>query len=654
MKKRLGSTTNPLLVSVRSGAAISMPGMMDTVRFYLSGLEWPGPFLHTIVERLLNLVEESSQLTPLHHPPPPHPLVEQVLNLGVNDDTVVGLARAFNDERFAYDSYRRLLQMFGTVVLEIPHHAFEKEMSAIKTKAGVTLDTELTAEHLKDLVRVFKRVYTDFGKEFPSDPYVQLYLAINAVFNSWLSDRAIKYREAEGITGLLGTAVSVQAMVFGNADATTSGTGVCFTRNPNTGEAVLYGEYLEAAQGEDVVAGIRTPLDINSMKIASPLAYKQLMRNIKILERHYGDMQDIEFTVEKNKLYMLQTRSGKRTGAAAIKIAIDLVLDGLATIDQAIMTVRPDHLKQLLHPQFVDTTDKSYTSTVVAKGLAASPGAAVGKVVLSPEAAEVARASGVPSILVRDDTSPEDVAGMWAAEGILTATGGFTSHASVVARGWGKPCVCGCGDLSIDEEAKTITFGGKHATTVREGDWISINGETGEVLTGKQALAPPSFKDNRQLIIFMAWVDARRKMRVLANADTPEDAAEARRNGAEGIGLCRTEHMFFSEDRISHVRQMILGDKERRAAALDQLLVFQRKDFEGILEAMDGLPVTIRLLDPPLHEFLPRIHPEDKIALSSTDSVVDEAFAAQMGMSREEVIHAIQRLQELNPMLGLR
>lgn len=556
--RTLGDTANPLLVSVRSGAAISMPGMMDTI-----------------------------------------------LNLGLNDETVEGLARSFQNERFAYDSYRRFIDMYGSVVMGIPHEDFEEELHSLKHRTGATVDSQLTAVDLKALCRAYKEVYTRHGKVFPSDPYEQLYSAMSSVFDSWHSDRAVKYREAEGITGLLGTAVSVQAMVFGNM-GTTSGTGVCFTRNPNTGESEIYGEYLENAQGEDVVAGIRTPLDIDTFQEAQPLAYNQLVKNIKVLEYHYNDMQDIEFTVENGKLYMLQTRSGKRTGAAAVKIAITLVLEGLATIDQAIMTVKPDHLKQLLHPQFSDTTSDQYSSSVSARGLAASPGAAVGRVVLTPEEAEAAKAAGDKAILVREDTSPEDVAGMWAAEGILTAKGGFTSHASVVARGWGKPCVCGCPSLQIDMESRTIVLGAgtPNPKIVHAGDWISINGETGEVMVGKQALAPPSFKENKEMVVLMAWVDARRKMRVLANADTPEDAREARRNGAQGVGLTRTEHMFFAEDRINVVRRMILGKGERRAQALKELLVFQRSDFEGILEAMDGLPVTVRLLDPPLHEFL--------------------------------------------------
>ena len=557
MGRRLGDPSAPLLVSIRSGAAISMPGMMDTV-----------------------------------------------LNLGMNDEVVEGVAKSFGNERFAYDSYRRFLNMFGDVVLGIDHHEFEKEIRALKQKVGVQDDSLLSVDDLKALCNSYKDVYKRNNKKFPTDPLEQLYYAITAVFNSWQSERAIKYREAENIIGLLGTAVNVQAMVFGNMGST-SGSGVVFTRDPNNGEERLYGEFLTNAQGEDVVAGIRTPVDIDSMKENIPSAYKELVKNIKILEYNYNDMQDIEFTVQEGKLWMLQTRNGKRSGQAAIKIAINLVLEGLATIDQAIMSVKPDHLKQLLHPQFSETSSKSYKSSVIGSGLASSPGAAVGRIVLTPEAAERAKAAGDDVILVREDTSPEDVAGMAAANGILTSTGGMTSHASVVARGWGKPCICGCSDLEIDMNNKIITLNRNGIRTVlKEGDWISINGDSGEVINGKLALSPPSLGDSgKDLTIFMAWVDARRKLRVLANADTPSDALEARKNGAQGIGLCRTEHMFFADDRINVVRRMILSkDPERRQKALDELLVFQRDDFEGILEAMDGLPVTVRLLDPPLHE----------------------------------------------------
>eukprot|EP00597_Dinobryon_sp_UTEXLB2267_P003687 CAMPEP_0170057456 /NCGR_PEP_ID=MMETSP0019_2-20121128/454_1 /TAXON_ID=98059 /ORGANISM="Dinobryon sp., Strain UTEXLB2267" /LENGTH=986 /DNA_ID=CAMNT_0010262165 /DNA_START=33 /DNA_END=2993 /DNA_ORIENTATION=+ len=609
--RKFGDADAPLLVSVRSGAAISMPGMLDTV-----------------------------------------------LNLGVNDNTVKGLSKQFG-ERFALDSYRRFLNMFGDVVMGIPHHHFENELKAIKLAAGVEEDSQLPAEKLKILVEKYKAVYEQHGKTFPQDPVEQLYESICAVFSSWGSDRAVMYRSAEGITGLLGTAVNVQAMVFGNMGPT-SGTGVCFTRNPNTGEHLLYGEYLINAQGEDVVAGIRTPEPISTLKDALPEAYAELMRNVNILEAYYHDMQDIEFTIQEGKLYMLQTRSGKRAGQAAINIALDMLQEKLATVEQAIMMVKPEHIKQLLHPQFASVDSDDYKKAVVASGLAASPGAAVGKIVFSPEAAEASYAIGEPCILVREDTSPEDVGGMWASEGILTATGGYTSHASVVARGWGKPCVCGCGDLHIDYETQTaILFRkdgkSKKPVTLRAGDWISINGDNGEILVGKQILSPPNFKGSKSISSFMDLVDKTKKMRVLANADTPHDAEEARRNGAEGIGLTRTEHMFFAEDRINVVRRMILAkDQASRQQALDELLVYQRKDFQGILEAMDGLPVTVRLLDPPLHEFLPRLHSDDKVSLSATEMAADEAFAASMDMTIQEVQFAIQRLQEVNPMLGLR
>jgi len=606
--KRFGDPEAPLLVSVRSGAAISMPGMLDTV-----------------------------------------------LNLGLNDETLEGLVKQFG-ERFALDSYRRFLNMFGDVVMGIPHHAFEEELTAVKLEAGVSEDAQLTPEYLTKLIARYKKLYVKNGKVFPQDPLEQLYSSICAVFLSWGSDRAIMYREAEGITGLLGTAVNVQAMVFGNMGET-SGTGVCFTRNPNTGERVLYGEYLINAQGEDVVAGIRTPEPIERLKESLPQAYDELMQNVNILEKYYRDMQDIEFTVQEGELYMLQTRSGKRAGAAAVNIALDMLDEGYVDKDQAVMMIKPEHLKQLLHPQFSDVSSNSYVNSVVAKGLPASPGAAVGKIVFSPAEAEASSIIGEKCILVREDTSPEDVGGMWASEGILTATGGYTSHASVVARGWGKPCVCGCQALQINEEKKSLTLTKLDGSKVvlKKGDWVSINGETGEVLLGQQSLSPPNFKDSPSISRLMQYVDERRTMRVLANADTPQDALEARINGAEGIGLTRTEHMFFADDRINVVRRMILAKtKEARQKALDELLVFQRKDFEGILEAMDNLPVTVRLLDPPLHEFLPRLHSEDKISLSATEREADEEFAREMNMTLPEVSHAIQRLQEVNPMLGLR
>jgi len=600
--RRFGDANKPLLVSVRSGAAISMPGMMDTI-----------------------------------------------LNLGLNDETVQGLALDFGP-RFAWDSYRRFLNMFGTVVMEIPHHEFEEVMSKVKQSVGAIEDKDLSAEDLQNLVNQYKEIYKKFGREFPSDPYEQLYAAIFAVFDSWNSNRAIKYREAEAITGLLGTAVNVQAMCFGNMGET-SGTGVCFTRNPNTGEKKLYGEYLINAQGEDVVAGIRTPLPISKLAETLPDAYDELLRNIDILENHYSEMQDIEFTIQEGQLFMLQTRTGKRAGAAAVKIAIDMVDEGKATTDKAITMVKPEHLNQLLHPQFKDTESAKYRTSVITTGLPASPGAAVGRIVFSPAAAEASFAMNIPCVLVRDDTSPEDVGGMWASQGILTARGGMTSHAAVVARGWGKPCICGCADLTFSEawesnirtESVSIKQPNGEIVTLTEGDWISLNGDTGEVLVGEQDVQPPSIAKNEYTKRLMEWVDTRRKLKVLANADTPADALEARRNGAEGIGLTRTEHMFFSDDRIRVVRRMILSQQgKHRQMALDELLPFQRSDFEGILEAMDGLPVTVRLLDPPLHEFLPSV------------GQIDDSFAEDVGLSKDDCINAIKRMEEVNPMLGLR
>lgn len=628
--KVFGSTTNeiPLLLSVRSGAAISMPGMMDTV-----------------------------------------------LNLGINDVTVKALEETFG-ERFALDSYRRLLNMFGNVVLGIEHEAFEKEMSEVKKSAGVELDNQLTAPDLRNLIARYKAVYQEHNKVFPQDPYEQLYYAISAVFDSWGSDRAVRYRETEQITSLIGTAVNVQAMVFGNMGSG-SGTGVLFSRNPVNGEHVLYGEYLINAQGEDVVAGIRTPEPISRLQEELPDAYEQLVANVNILETYYKDMQDIEFTIEEGKLFMLQTRSGKRAGSGAIKIALSMLDEGLVDQDGAIMMVQPEHLRQLLHPQFQDTACKDYVDQVITSGLAASPGAAVGRIVFTSEAAAAAAAEKRNVILVREATSAEDIEGMFAAQGVLTATGGYTSHASVVARGWGKPCVCGCNDLDIDTENEILTItttdeatGEKIRTKLDTSSWISLNGNTGEVLLGQQTMKPADFKGSDNISRFMSMVDSKRKIRVLANADSPEEAEEARTNGAEGIGLTRTEHMFFAPDRINIVRAMILAkDDETRQKRLDELLVYQRADFEGILEAMDGLPVTVRLLDPPLHEFLPHLDGAGDIAMKAPVSVSEypvskvtesvemssnEAFAASVGMTLPEAMSAIAKMQEINPMLGFR
>lgn len=586
----LGDPSKPLLLSVRSGAAVSMPGMMDTV-----------------------------------------------LNLGLNDTVAAGLG-AKAGERFAYDSYRRFLDMFGNVVMGVDHHFFEAELEKLKKEKGVKQDTELTAGDLKTLVQRYKAVYTAQGKAFPEDPYAQLREAIYAVFDSWQSERANVYRSVNQIVGLKGTAVNVQAMVFGNLGET-SGTGVCFTRNPSNGERKLYGEYLINAQGEDVVAGIRTPEPIDRLAETLPNAYKQLIDNCNLLEKHYKDMQDIEFTVQDGQLFMLQCRGGKRTGQAAVKIAVDMVQEQLVVPDEAITMVEPRHLDQLLHPQFAD--EDAYKSDVLGTGLPASPGAAVGQAVFDAETAEEWAASGLKVILVRKETSPEDVKGMYTAEGVLCQLGGMTSHAAVVARGWGKPCITGCADLQVDEHNKVARIHGKE---IREGDFLSLNGTSGEIVRGKQPLAPPKMAGN--LSSFMAWVDARRRLKVLTNADTPEDAAEARKFGAEGIGLCRTEHMFFaSEERIATVRRMIVAQtKEARLKALTDLLPFQRQDFEGIFRAMAGLPVTIRLLDPPLHEFLPDGEMED----------VCTALAKDAGISVADVYATIDKLQEVNPMLGFR
>lgn len=590
MGSKLGDAKNPLLLSVRSGAAISMPGMMDTV-----------------------------------------------LNLGLNDTVVQGLATKAG-ERFAYDAYRRFLDMFGNVVMDVDHHLFEAQLEKLKHERGAQQDTDLSAEDLKVLVGRYKEVYRSKGKVFPEDPYEQLRYSIYAVFDSWQSERAKVYRAVGGITGLKGTAVNVQAMAFGNM-GNTSGTGVCFTRNPATGERQLYGEYLINAQGEDVVAGIRTPDPISRLQDTLPAAFEQLVSNCNILEQHYKDMQDIEFTVQEGQLFMLQCRGGKRTGTSAVRIAVEMVDEGLVDVPRAITMVEPGHLDQLLHPQFED--EVAYQKDVLGKGLPASPGAAVGQVCFSAEQAEEWRAAGLKVVLVRKETSPEDVKGMYTAEGVLTQLGGMTSHAAVVARGWGKPCITGCSTLQVDEHAGVARLNGHE---IRAGDWVSLNGSTGEVVRGKQPLKAPELAGD--LGRFMEWVDSHRQLGVLTNADTPEDAAEARRFGAEGIGLCRTEHMFFaSEERIRTVRRMIVAQSmEARQQALEDLLPFQRADFEGIFRAMDGLPVTIRLLDPPLHEFLPDGEMADVCAVLAKDA----------GISIEEVYATIERLEEVNPMLGFR
>lgn len=609
----------PLLVSVRSGAAASMPGMMDTV-----------------------------------------------LNLGMNDEVLAEMVKALPPEnaRFAFDAYRRLLDMFGNVVLGIPHEAFDAKLEALKEERRVEHDTELTAEDLKTLVDDYKSVYDNNGHQFPSDPTQQLRAATEAVFRSWNNERAVKYRRINKVTGLRGTAVNIQAMVYGNM-GDTSCSGVCFTRNPSTGEKKLYGEYLLNSQGEDVVAGIRTPKDVLELRKPFPEAFNRLSEYCDQLEDHYKDMMDIEFTVERERLFILQCRSGKRTGQGAIRIAVEMVNEGQVTEPQALCMVEPRHVDQLLHPCF--DSKVSYAKEVVASGLPASPGAAVGRVVFTASEAEAHRARGVPCILVRNETSAEDVGGMHAAHGILTARGGMTSHAAVVARGWGKPCVVGCGTMKISESACTVTFtaaaaaakkeeadatggssisGSSSCTTFKEGDVISLNGATGEVIGGAVKLVLPSAASG-DLAEVMRWADKYRTLRVMANADTPDDAATARDNGAEGIGLVRTEHMFFgTPERVKAVRRLVLaGSESSRQAALDELLPYQRDDFTGIFKAMSGLPVTVRLLDPPLHEFLP---PPDEM-----DAAAEE-IAEYTGMSKESVLERARALREVNPMLGLR
>ncbi|HEY0354010.1 MAG TPA: pyruvate, phosphate dikinase, partial [Enterovirga sp.] len=594
-----GDAENPLLVSVRSGARASMPGMMDTV-----------------------------------------------LNLGLNDVTVEAIARSSGDKRFAYDSYRRFITMYSNVVLELGHHHFEEVLDSYKDRKGFTLDTDLEAEDWAGLIKQYKElVRKHLGKDFPQDPKEQLWGAIGAVFGSWMNARAIKYRELNAIPASWGTAVNVQAMVFGNMGET-SATGVAFTRNPSTGESALYGEFLINAQGEDVVAGIRTPQDITeearvasgsdkpSMERAMPDAYGELVRIYGLLEKHYRDMQDMEFTVETGKLWMLQTRSGKRTGKASLRIAVDLANEGLITQDEAVGRVDPMALDQLLHP----TIDPKAERKIIATGLPASPGAASGAVVFNSEDAETAKKAGQKVILVRVETSPDDIHGMHAAEGILTTRGGMTSHAAVVARGMGKPCVSGAGSIRVDYAAKTFTVAG---VTVRAGETITIDGSTGQVLQGQVAMQEPEMSG--EFATLMGWADAARKLKVRANADTPLDAKTARNFGAEGIGLCRTEHMFFEGDRIVAVREMILADDEKgRRAALAKLLPIQRGDFVELFKIMSGLPVTIRLLDPPLHEFLP--HTEAEIA----------EVAASMGTSAEKLRRRAAELHEFNPMLGFR
>jgi len=587
MGQRLGDPENPLLVSVRSGAPISMPGMMNTV-----------------------------------------------LNIGLNDETLVGLARRTNNERMAYDSYRRLLQMYGDVVLGVPHEKFEERIDAIKKERGITADTDLTVDDLKRLVNEFKQIILEHtGKPFPMDAKEQLLRAIDAVFESWNTPRAVRYRQIRGIPEDLGTAVNVQAMVFGNT-GNRSCTGVAFTRNPSTGEKELYGEFLVNAQGEDVVAGIRTPSPISELKTLMPEVYEELADIARRLEQHYRDVQDIEFTVEEGRLYMLQTRTGQRTAQAAVRIAVDMVDEGLIDKRTAVMRVTPDQVAQLLHKQIAPGAKVD----VIAKGLPASPGAATGQIVFTAHDAEKWAAEGKEVILVRRETSPDDIGGMHAAAGILTSRGGMTSHAAVVARGMGKCCVAGASDLHVDEAQKKLIVNGR---VFHEGDWLTINGSTGEVMAGKVELVDAQMTPEFERLL--QWADEFRALGVRANADTPEDAAQARRFGAEGVGLCRTEHMFFGEGRIQAMQEMIVAaDETARRRALEKLLPYQREDFYGIFKAMDGLPVTIRLLDPPLHEFLPK------------DPEAVKVIAAATGVSEEAVKQRVAALQEFNPMLGHR
>ncbi|WP_067334708.1 pyruvate, phosphate dikinase [Stappia indica] len=597
--RRFGDTSNPLLVSVRSGARVSMPGMMDTV-----------------------------------------------LNLGLNDETVPALAAAAGDPRFAYDSYRRFIQMYSDVVMGLDHHAFEEILEEFKNEHGRDLDTDLTADDWQQVIASYKALVEDeLGTPFPQDPHEQLWGAIGAVFLSWESARAITYRRLHDIPNDWGTAVNVQAMVFGNMGED-SATGVAFTRNPSTGEKALYGEFLINAQGEDVVAGIRTPQDITeaariaagsdalSLEKAMPEAFAQFTEICDRLEGHYRDMQDLEFTIERGRLWMLQTRSGKRTARAALKIAVEMADEGLITTEEAVMRVDPAALDQLLHPMI----DPAAERDVIATGLPASPGAASGAIVFSSDEAEEAKAAGRKVILVRVETSPEDIHGMHAAEGILTTRGGMTSHAAVVARGMGKPCVSGAGALRIDYRTATLTVSGRK---LAKGDVITIDGTTGQVLVGEVAMLQPEMSG--EFARLMEWADVHRRMAVRTNAETPADARAARGFGAEGIGLCRTEHMFFEGERIVAVREMILSETEQgRRAALDKLLPMQRGDFTELFEIMQGLPVTIRLLDPPLHEFLP--HSEEEIA----------EVAAVMGVDSEVLRQRAHDLNEFNPMLGHR
>ena len=589
--KTMGDTKNPLLVSVRSGARASMPGMMDTV-----------------------------------------------LNLGLNDEVAKGFSEITNNPRFVYDSYRRFIQMFADVVMGFPKSSFERLFDKIKEEKNVEFDTELTADDLKEVIEIYKGEYRKHANaDFPQDPKEQLIEAVKAVFRSWNNDRAITYRRLNDIPSEWGTAVNVQEMVYGNKGET-SGTGVAFTRNPATGENKLYGEYLMNAQGEDVVAGIRTPNSIETLKEVMPECYEEFKKICKILEDHYRDMQDMEFTIEDGKLFMLQTRNGKRTAKAALKIAVDLVNEGMISKEEALLKIEPKQLDQLLHPNFDDASLKA--AKVIATGLAASPGAATGKLCFTAEdVIKMHEAGEKDLILARLETSPEDIEGMNLAHGILTVRGGMTSHAAVVARGMGTCCVSGCGDIIVDEENKTLKL--KDGTTFHEGDFISLDGSTGNVYGEQIKTVEPEISGNFETI--MEWADATRKLKIRTNADTPRDALQARKFGAEGIGLCRTEHMFFEEERIFNFRRMITATTlEAREEALEKILPYQRDDFEGLFRAMDGYTVTIRFLDPPLHEFLP--HTDEEI----------KPLAESLGMTFEALKNRVESLKEFNPMMGHR
>ena len=604
--QKLGDKVNPLLVSVRSGAKFSMPGMMDTI-----------------------------------------------LNLGMNDTVVEVISKKSDNPRFAYDSYRRFIQMFGNVVMEIPKDKFEHVFDGQKKKRKIKLDTDLTPEDLKSVIAEYKKVVRkEAGKDFPQDPQVQLNMSIEAVFRSWYNQRAATYRRMNKISDDLGTAVNVQTMVFGNMGET-SGTGVGFTRNPATGEKVFYGEYLMNAQGEDVVSGVRTPIPIMELQKMMPEVYNELRDITTRLEQHYKDVQDFEFTIQDKKLYMLQTRNGKRTGPAAVRIAVEFVKEGILTQNEALLRVEPEQLNQLLHP----VLDESKPLQVIAKGLPASPGAAVGRVVFTADDA-VIKGKLSPVVLVRGETVPDDIHGMEVAAGILTSRGGMTSHAAVVTRGMGKPCVAGCGEVEVDEKSKTIKVG---KLVIKDGDWISLDGSTGRVILGKTELVEPD-PNSGVFAEFMKWADKAREIGVRANADIPRDALKAVEFGAEGIGLCRTEHMFFAKERLPFVQQMIMACKEtgdpkeaaallkQRRAALSKLLPMQRKDFYGLFKAMNGLPVTIRTLDPPLHEFLPK---REELMVEIATLECTKKKSPKLGQLKK-LLEVVEGLHEFNPMLGLR